>query len=157
MFDCLLILPCPNKGAQPSGVTIHLEDPFPLTPTLSPGERETVAGAGNSSRSCEYSQMAESYSLSSGERVGVRGNSISNCIDTASGCSSFPLLLWRRGAGRGGRSSHPARQICWGGSPLECCQEPQHRQWASSPQPSPPKEERENPSQRVMGPSNDSR
>src|ERR1039458_9111050 len=50
-------------------VTIQLEDPFPLTPALSPWEREIVGGAGNGLPFSEYSQSAQSYSLSSGERV----------------------------------------------------------------------------------------
>jgi hypothetical protein len=58
-----------------------LEDPFPLTPALSPWEREIVGGAGNGSPFSEYPQSAESYSLSSGERVRVRGNSMTNCIN----------------------------------------------------------------------------
>jgi hypothetical protein len=62
-------------------VTIHWEDPFSLTPALSPRERETFACAGNSAGFCEYNWMAKNYYLSSGERVRVRGNSTSNCID----------------------------------------------------------------------------
>ena len=40
----------------------------------------------------------------------------------------FPLLLWRRGAGRGGRRAQAARQIYWCGNPLACRHEPQHRE-----------------------------
>jgi hypothetical protein len=60
----------------------------------------------------------------------------------------FPLLLWRRGAGRGGRYSQRARHMNWCGNPLRRPHEPWHRECsgASSPQPSPPKEERENDS-----------
>jgi len=61
---------------------MHLERPFPLTPALSPGERETVAGAGNGPLSLEYRQIGGSYSLSSGERVRLRGNSRPDCVDT---------------------------------------------------------------------------
>jgi hypothetical protein len=53
------------------------------TPALSPWERETIGGAGNGSLFREYPQFAQSYSLSCGERVRVRGNSMANCIDTA--------------------------------------------------------------------------
>ena len=69
---------------------LDLEDPFPLTPALSPWERETIGGAGSNSPSCEYSRMAESYSISFGERVRVRGNSITNCIGTPKGCAPMP-------------------------------------------------------------------
>ena len=62
---------------------------------------------------------------------------------------SFSLLLWRRGTGRGGRRSQPACQTYWGSQPLDCRHEPQHRDWASSPQPSPPEEERGNHSPAV--------
>jgi hypothetical protein len=60
-----------------------LENPFPLTPALSPWEREIGGGARKESPFSEYPQSAESYSLSSGKRVRVRGNSMPNCIDTA--------------------------------------------------------------------------
>ena len=55
-----------------------MEDPFPLTPALSPWERETIGGDGNESPFKEHPHTAESYSLSSGERVRVRGNYSSN-------------------------------------------------------------------------------
>ena len=55
-----------------------------------------------------------------------------------------PLLLWRRGTGRGGRRSQPECQTHRWGNLLESHHEPQHRDWVSSPQPSPPEEEREN-------------
>jgi hypothetical protein len=69
---------------------LDLEDPFPLTPALSPRERETIGDAGSSAASWEYSQMGEGYSLSFGERVRVRGNSIPNCIDLATRCAPVP-------------------------------------------------------------------
>ena len=65
---------------------MHLKSPFPLTPDLSPKERETVGAAGNGSLLREYPQIAQSDSLSFGERVRVRGNSMANCMDTAFGC-----------------------------------------------------------------------
>ena len=71
---------------------LDLEDPFPLTPALSPRERETIGDAGSSSASWEYSQMGEGYSLSFGERVRVRGNSPPTCMDTVKGCASTALL-----------------------------------------------------------------
>ncbi|MEI7941237.1 MAG: hypothetical protein WCK27_31565, partial [Verrucomicrobiota bacterium] len=43
-----------------------------------------VLGAGKGSPFREYPQMAERYSLSSGERVRVRGNSLANRIVTVS-------------------------------------------------------------------------
>jgi hypothetical protein len=61
-------------------MTIHLEDPFPLTPALSPLKRETFGGAANGAGSCEYYQMVDNDSRSCAERVRVRGNSMSNCI-----------------------------------------------------------------------------
>ena len=39
----------------------------------------------------------------------------------------FPLLLWRRGAGRGGRRFQPARQRYGCGKPLKYRHEPQHQ------------------------------
>src|ERR1035438_8506667 len=54
----------------------------------------------------------------------------------------FPLLLWRRGTGRGGRRSPSACQIDWCRNPLECCPNHSIEHGASSPQLSPPREER---------------
>jgi hypothetical protein len=59
---------------QPEAVTIQLEAPFPFTPALCPWERETIGSVGNGSPFREYPQTAETYSLSLGERVRVRGN-----------------------------------------------------------------------------------
>ena len=83
-------------AAKHQGVTIHLEGPFPLTPARSPRERETVGGAGSSARSRQNSQMAESYSLSFGERARVRGNPMSNCRDTDHGCAEVRPFPARR-------------------------------------------------------------
>jgi hypothetical protein len=38
---------------------IQMEDPFPLTPALSPRERETISGAANKSPSRKHSHSAE--------------------------------------------------------------------------------------------------
>ena len=56
----------------------------------------------------------------------------------------FPLLLWRRGPGRGGRYSRAPGQVSEIGTPREghCGRCPRNEWWASSPQPSPPEEER---------------
>ena len=77
-------------ASRASTVTVDLEDPFPLTPALSPWERETIGGAGNGFS--EYRQSATSYSLSSGERVRVRGNSMPACIAKASRAVRRPAL-----------------------------------------------------------------
>jgi hypothetical protein len=67
----------------------------------------------------------------------------------------FPLLLWRRGSGRGGRACQPPACVPEIGLPLESHPGLRDEPWASSPQPSPPKEERESPpagvSQRRIG------
>ena len=73
-----------------SATTIQSKAAFPLTPTLSPKERENLGGAREQSLPSEQSRAAESRSLSAGERVGVRGNGSPNLGDAASGCT-----LWR--------------------------------------------------------------
>jgi hypothetical protein len=78
----------PLVGAQRLAVTVQAEGPFPLTPALSPEEREIVRSAGNSSPFSERSRPADRYSLSSGERARVRGNSTPDCIHTALGYSN---------------------------------------------------------------------
>jgi hypothetical protein len=60
-----------------------------------------------------------------------------------SGLCRFPLLLWRRGTGRGGRRSPSPCQIDWCRNPQECRPNHSIEHGASSPQPSPPREERE--------------
>src|ERR1035438_4870579 len=55
----------------------------------------------------------------------------------------FPLLLWRRGTGREGRRSPSPCQIDWCRKPLEFRPNHSIEHGASSPQPSPPEEERE--------------
>ena len=69
--------------SEAQAVAIESGVAFPLTPALSLRERETVRAAGKSRSVSEYSQMAESCSLSLGERVRVRGNAMPNCIESA--------------------------------------------------------------------------
>ncbi len=59
---------------------MHSASLFPLTPALSPREREVIGSARNGSRFSEHYPPVESDSLSFGERVRVRGNSVAVTI-----------------------------------------------------------------------------
>ena len=78
MFKKLIPTPRFELRAHPAEArSMQLESPFPLTPALSPGEREHFSTTFANSLDGDLACDCQLLSLSPGERAGLRGTAIS--------------------------------------------------------------------------------